>query len=205
MRNPFIKIVLGAAIIGGIVAMGLFGPRLHVYLPVRLQPMYLRFHEGTYQYGFNADLPLDRKLQRNAYRTALINLERQKRQYDSDIDNIKLQVRDAYRRLVQTIEQFRIQENSLNLATQRVESNKLLLDAGRVEVRILLESQDALLSAQNDLTSAFINHLNAKLSFYRDVGILQVRPDGMWAQPDAVSGKTANEREQNEQSSDKNL
>jgi outer membrane protein TolC len=149
----------------------------------------IRFHEGDYELGFNADLPLDRKNQRNAYRTALINLERQKRQYDADVDNVKLDVRDAYRRLLQTAEQYEIQQNSFNLATQRVESNKLLLDAGRVTVRIVLESQDALLEAENNLTAALVNHLNAKLSFYRDVGILNVKPDGMWAQLNAVSGE----------------
>jgi hypothetical protein len=58
--------------------------------------------------------------------------------------------------------------------------NKVLLDAGRVTTRILLLSQDALLEAQNNVTRALIDHLDAKLSFYRDVGIMQVRPDGMW-------------------------
>ncbi len=163
----------------------------------------IRLHEGDYILGFDADLPLDRKNQRNAHRRALINLERQQRQYQADIDTVKLDVRDAYRRLIQTAEQYRIQKNSLDLATQRVESNKLLLDAGRVTVRILLDSQDALLRAQNDLTSALVSHLNAKLSFYRDVGLLQVKPDGMWAQTDTISRESTNE--QKKQSSGDNL
>jgi hypothetical protein len=44
----------------------------------------------------------------------------------------------------------------------------------------LLESQDDLLVAQNAVTAALVAHLDAKLSFFRDVGMLQVRPDGMW-------------------------
>ncbi|MBN2018945.1 MAG: TolC family protein [Sedimentisphaerales bacterium] len=155
----------------------------------------IRFHEGDYTVGFDADLPFDRKNQRNAYRTSLINLERQKRQYAADVDSVKLEVRDAYRRLIQTAEQYRIQDNSLKLATQRVESNRLLLDAGRVTVRILLESQDSLVNAENAVTAALIEHLNAKLSFYRDVGILHVKPDGMWAQIDTFTGNTKNDRE----------
>ena len=142
----------------------------------------LRFHEGVYNFGFDADLPLDRLDKRNTYRIALIALERQQRQYDREVDTLKLEVRDAYRRLQETAERYRIQKNSLKLAEQRVESNRLLLDAGRVTVRILLESQDDLLEAQNKLTAALVEHLNAKLSFFRDVGILQVRPDGMWEQ-----------------------
>jgi len=140
----------------------------------------LQFRSGSYGLGFDADLPLDRKIQRNAYRQALITLEQQQRQYEDDMDRIKLAVRGAYRQLQETAERYDIQKNSLALAKERVEMNKVLLDAGRVETRILLQSQDALLNAQDNVTAALVEHLNAKLSFYRDVGILQVRPDGMW-------------------------
>jgi outer membrane protein TolC len=139
-----------------------------------------QFNKGTYSLGFDADLPLDRKTQRNNYRRALIELERQQRQYGEDIDRIKLAVRGAYRRLRETADRYKIEKNSLKLAEERVEMNKVLLDAGRVTTRILLISQDALLEAQNNVTRALIEHLDAKLSFYRDVGIMQVKPDGMW-------------------------
>ncbi len=142
----------------------------------------LRFHEGMYDFGFDADLPLERVEQRNSYRIALIALERQQRQYDLDVDILKLQVRDAHRLLLETAERFRIQKNSLELAERRVDSTRLLLDAGRATTRDLLESQDALLEAQNAVTAALVAHLDAKLSFFRDVGILQVRPDGMWVE-----------------------
>ncbi len=139
-----------------------------------------QFNSGTYTLGFDVDLPLDRKTQRNDYREALITLERQQRQYEEDMDIIKLAVRGAYRRLKETADRYKIEKNSLKLAQERVEMNKVLLDAGRVTTRILLDSQDDLLEAQNNVTRALIDHLDAKLSFYRDVGIMQVRPDGMW-------------------------
>ena len=140
----------------------------------------LQFDDGTYSLGFDADLPFDRKTQRNAYRRALIDLERQQRQYEEDMDSIKFAVRSAYRRLQETADRYKIEKNSLKLAEERVEMNKVLLDAGRVTTRILLQSQDDLLVAENSVTGALIDHLDAKLSFYRDVGIMQVRPDGMW-------------------------
>ncbi len=140
----------------------------------------LQFHEGRYGLGLEADLPFDRKAQRNAYRESLIAMERQRREYENDVDEIKFQVRQAYRELKEKAESYRIQKDSLDLARRRVENNELLLDAGRGTVRILLVSQDALVRAQNDVTAALVDHLDAKLSFYRDVGILQVRPDGMW-------------------------
>ena len=142
----------------------------------------LQFHRGIYNLGYDLDLPFDRKDERNAYREALIKLRQQERQYEEQAEGVKLNVRQAYRQLLKTADQYKIQTNSLRLANERVESNKLLLDAGRVTVRILLESLDAQVQAQNSVTAALVSHLNAKLSFFRDVGLLQVRPDGMWEQ-----------------------
>ena len=142
----------------------------------------LQFHNGTYTLGLNADLPLDRKSERNAYRKALITLEQQHRSYENDTDNVKLGVRDAYRELKKAAQTYQIQMNSLDLAQKRVESNSLLLEAGRLTTRDLLDSQDDLLAAQNNVTAALVSHIVAKLNFFRDIGVLQARPDGMWEQ-----------------------
>ena len=125
-------------------------------------------------------MPLDRKAERNAYREALITLEQRQREYENSVDRVKFDVRQAYRQLKEAQDAYTIRKNGLDLASKRVETNKLLLDAGRVEVRIVLDSQDALVQAQNDVTAALVDYTIAKLVFFRDTGILQVRPDGMW-------------------------
>ncbi len=140
----------------------------------------LQFHEGEYSGWLEADLPFDRKAERNAYRKTLIDLEQQQRRHENKIDTVKLEVRQAYRRLAETAERYSIQKNSLALAEKRVESTTLLLEAGRAKTRDLLDSQDDLLDAQNSVTGALVAHLVAKLTFFKDVGVLQVRPDGMW-------------------------
>jgi outer membrane protein TolC len=140
----------------------------------------LQFHNGTYSLGLEADLPLDRKAERNAYREALITLEQRRREYQNDVSEVELDVRQTYRELQVAAERYETQKNSLELAETRVESTTFLLQAGRVDTRDLLDSQDALLSAQNDVTSALVDYAVAKLSFFRDIGVLQVRPDGMW-------------------------
>jgi len=142
----------------------------------------LEFHRGIYNLGFAADLPLDRKSERNAYREALISMERQQRGYDNESENVKLDVRKAYRDLTETGESYRIQKVGLKLAERRVEEQNLLLEYGRGTIRLLLETEDDLVQAQNDLTGALVNHTTAKMRFFRDVGILQVKPDGMWEQ-----------------------
>jgi len=142
----------------------------------------LQFHEGTYSLAFAADLPFDRKNQRNKYVSELIDFQEQQRSYDEYIENIKLGVRKAYRDLAETGESYRIQKVGLELAERRVEEQKLLLEYGRGTIRLLLETNDDLVNAQNNVTGALVSHTIAKMRFFRDVGILQVKPDGMWEQ-----------------------
>ena len=143
----------------------------------------LQFHRGNYSLGLESkDLGLDRKEERNAYREALIKLEQQQRQYEIERDRMELDVRQALRALKAEAERYRIQKMALNLAERRLETQQLLLEIGQSNVRLLLESQGALLEAQDDVTRALVAHAVAKLGFFRDIGILQVRPDGMWEQ-----------------------
>jgi len=140
----------------------------------------LQFHRGTYGLGLEADLPLDRKAERNAYREALITLQQRQRQHEKDVDQVKLDVRNAYRKLKEEAESYRTQQKALQLAKVRVGVSPILWEAGRMNARDYLESQDAFLKAQNDVTATLVSHAIAKLNFFRDIGILQVRPDGMW-------------------------
>jgi len=143
----------------------------------------LQFQNGTYALGLEADLPLDRKAERNAYREALITFEQRRRNHENDVDEVKLEIRDAYRKLREEAESYRTQQKALELAQIRVGVSPILWEAGRMNARDYLESQDDLLQAQNNVTSALVSHAIAKLNFFRDVGILQVKPDGMWAEP----------------------
>ena len=68
------------------------------------------------------------------------------------------------------------------MAQKRVEVEKLSLQYGRGTVRLLLDSEDALVEAQDAVLRALVNHRIAKLNFFRDVGILRVQPDGMLEQ-----------------------
>jgi outer membrane protein TolC len=148
----------------------------------KTKPARLQFHKGSYAIGLEADLPLDRKAERNAYREALIVLQQQEREYENDVANVKLDVRQAYRQLREAQERYETHKKSLDLAEKRVESIPLLWETRRARTRDVLESQDALVQAQNELTEALVDYTIAKLNFFRDVGILQVRPDGMWQQ-----------------------
>ena len=151
-----------------------------IYSTERTKIDRLRFHEGTYTFGLEADLPLDRKAQRNAFREALIVLEQRRRDYEEDRDNVDLEVREALRGLRAQAEGYRIQKLALELARRRLETQKMRLEIGEIDVRLLLESEGDLLEAQNSVIGSLVDYTIARLSFYRDIGVLQVKPDGMW-------------------------
>lgn len=142
----------------------------------------LQFHQGTYRLGLESDLPLDRKTERNTYRTTLISLMQAQRSYENEVAQVKLEVRQAYRTLLEEAESYETQLLSLELAKQRVAASPKLWEARKAQTRDMLEAEDALLRASNSVASALINNLIAKLTLFRDVGILEVKPDGMWEQ-----------------------
>ncbi len=136
--------------------------------------------EKDYTVGIDYDLPLDRKDERNTYRQAFINLAAAERDYEAAHDEIVLEVRNDLRDLNLAVEQYAIQENSLKLAEKRVDRDTLYLEEGRAIMRDVLESQNALLSAQNAVTSALIDYYSTKLDLLLAMESLWVDENGMW-------------------------
>jgi len=134
----------------------------------------------TIDAGLQLDLPLERMAEANEYRKALITLTQQLRDYQEAEDLVALEVRQAYRDLNESAERYRVHSESLKLARKRFENTFLLLQYARANTRDVLDAQDDLFDAQNAATESLVNHAIATLSFYRDTGVLQLRPDGMW-------------------------
>lgn len=139
-----------------------------------------RFDEGTYRVGVDYDVPVDRFSERNSYRQAIISLQRSRRSYSRSEDEVKLEVRDAYRQVQENIATYVIDRKSLELARERVNSVTLLLEAGRAATRDLLEAQDDLVDAQNALTQTVVNLFIARLRLVQQMGRLRVNDMGMW-------------------------
>lgn len=133
-----------------------------------------------YGLGFELDLPLDRVPEQHVYRKALITLNRQQRDYDHAADMVRLQVRQVYRDLAEAAERYSVQLEALKLAEKRFKKTYLLLQYSRASSRRVLSAQNDLFDARNAATQTLIDYTIATLNFYRDTGVLQVRPDGMW-------------------------
>jgi len=136
--------------------------------------------QGAVTAGPVLDLPLDRVAEQVAYRNALIALNQRQREYEQMADTVRLEVREAHRKLQETAERYLILTKGLKLAQERIEKNYLLLAYGRVSSRRVLDGLQHLHDAKNELADALTDYAIATLNFYRDTDVMQVRPDGMW-------------------------
>ena len=147
----------------------------------------IRTDRGFYSVLLGIDLPFERTSERNSYRNALISYERTIRSLQQAEDNVKLEVRNVLRDLLESRESIQIQAEAVRVAQRRVNSTNLFLQAGRAEIRDLLEAQNALNSAQDALTNAVVNYRIGELRFQRDLGVLEVGNDGLWTEFDPSS------------------
>ena len=78
---------------------------------------------------------------------------------------------------------------------RRVREQELLFLAGRGSAIDQVDAQNSLIASQNELTAALVQHTIARLSFWRDMGILFIKEDGQWEDitDDNYSGGAATE------------
>jgi outer membrane protein TolC len=139
-----------------------------------------RMNRGSYSALLTLDLPFERTAERNAYRNGFITLERAVRDVQILEDEIKMSIRSKLRDMLESRESLQIQARSVKLAQKRVRSTNMFLEAGRAEIRDLLEAREDLLSAQNALTSAITQYRVAELELQRDMGVLIIDEHGIW-------------------------
>jgi outer membrane protein TolC len=140
----------------------------------------LRFERGSYGAGATLDLPLERTAQRNSYRNSLINLDRSTRAVQAAEDSIKTAIQGQLRGLLQSREGLKTQTMAVAVAERRYRGERLRLDAGRGQMRDVVDAQNSLINAQNALTRALVDYRIAELSLQRDLGVLEVDHEGLW-------------------------
>ncbi|MFL2905622.1 MAG: TolC family protein [Limisphaerales bacterium] len=146
--------------------------------------------------GLKLKLPLNQLTERNAYRTSLINFEKQMRKLATELDSLRENIREGIRALEQERENYFIQKAALDLARQQVEVMPLLLQNDDADIRDQLEAQADLVEAQNDVTSAVVDYHVARWNLLKNLGALSVEGEQFWLKNQSVSGSsTANNPE----------
>jgi hypothetical protein len=136
------------------------------------------------QFGlqFNAELPLVRLSERNAFRSTLINYQRQRRALMQSEDQLKQSIRATVRQLQFVYQQYEIGKRQLELQIRQRDNaqEQLFAPPGSggqatdvaVTVLNLNSSTTGLNNAANSLVSQYVNFLGLRLQLFRDLGIM---------------------------------
>jgi len=142
---------------------------------------------------FSGELPLVRRAERNNYRAALIGYQRQRRTLQAFEDNIANDVRADIRELRTIAELYRVQQRLIELGYFQVDNAEALLlappapgaqtDAGSAAALTLqvLNAQQSLLNAQNQLYSIWVSYLSSRMAVYLDLELMQIDERGVWS------------------------
>ncbi|MDY0189450.1 MAG: TolC family protein [Desulfuromonas sp.] len=141
---------------------------------------HLDLDHGQYAALLKIDLPFERTAERNAWRNSWFDWNQSKRDLAELEDLTKYQVLSAWRDWREALELIKIQTQALEVAQRRVASTNLFLQAGRIQMRDLLEAQDALVSARNALVAAQVQYRISAMELQRDLGTLDIDPAGKW-------------------------
>ena len=144
------------------------------------QPGDLEFENAVYGAGLDIDMPLDSKSERNNYRRALIDYDAATRAYTLALDNVKLEVIDAWRRMTEAGKSYDINLASVEINERRVEEAELRAELGLGNVQDTVDSQNDLTAARTDLVRSIVDYNISKLEFWRDVGLFYVDDSGQW-------------------------
>lgn len=137
------------------------------------------FEEQSWSAGLSLGLPLDRKSQRNAYRAALIDRDRQRRAHQLEKDNVVEEVRSTLRRLRRAENAIDIQKMIIDSEQKRLKIAQIRFRNGEIGNRDVVEAQQGLLSAQNAYIEDLVNYAIARIQLRRDLGTLFLGADGM--------------------------
>lgn len=139
----------------------------------------MQFEDTTRFAALNLRYELDQTDNRDAYRLAMINAERAQRNLSEFMDQVRLDVRRAYRELIQSRRSYELQIKSVELARRRRSLTYLEQQAGRASARDALDAEDALRQAQNGLTNALVSYTTTRLAFLGMLGLLSVDETGV--------------------------
>ena len=184
IRSNALKSMLNLEVKGSIAAEG-------------NNPVDFRGKNGTVSVGLKWDSPLDRLIEQNAYRTALINYQKARRDYYTYVDGVKANLRTATRNIQVSQLGFEIQRESVFSAIINVDSAMLNLENANANnvnaTRDVLDYLNRLLTAQNRFMSTWVGYLQQRMQFELAMGVLKLDSDGMWID----SGSFGSNRQEN--------
>jgi hypothetical protein len=170
------------------------------------RPLDFGYNRWRHQFVINGELPLVRLAERNAYRSAIIAYQQQRRALQLAEDNILFAVRLELRQLrAAAVNYHKVQKRNVELAYTQVDQALQAFSQPQAPqgpsappgsvgpptasggsgdpaalTQQLLSAQNSLLGATNSLYNTWLNYLTTRMSFYRDLGVMPLDSRGVW-------------------------
>lgn len=140
-----------------------------------------QLEDSSYDAGLRFDVPLDRRIEKTRVRVALINLERDARDFRVFQDRVALQVRRSIRAIEQARFNLALQQRNVQIAERRLIG--VQLRERTLGPRDTIEAQEDLAQARNQRDTALAEVQTSILNFLLDTGQMRVAADGQWLAP----------------------
>lgn len=121
-------------------------------------------------------LPLDRQIERLNLRAATIALQQSERSFQQLRDNVVVSVRSALRNIDLAGFRLKLAEQQVQINKRRLEEQLLKID--EVDAKQVVDSQNALLVAENNRDQALTDLRNSVLNYLLESDQLRVASDG---------------------------
>lgn len=170
------------------------------------RPFQLGGSRNRHQVILDTQLPLVRIQERNVYRSTLIAYQQQRRALQQAEDQVLFESRSTLRQLRASANSYQtVQKRQVELAYIQVDQALQAFSQPQTPsgpppaqgsvgppaagggggdpaalTQQLLQTQNSLLTAQNGLYNTWISYLINRMSLYRDLGLMQLDPSGVW-------------------------
>lgn len=160
-------------------------------------PVQFRSSTGHLRVGLEFDAPLTRLAERNAYRVALLNYQRARRDYYTFEDVVSQNLRRRLRNMRLNQLNFEVQRAAVLVAIARVDESGRNLrkpprepggrgQLGESFVERLLDDFRSLLEAQNRFLNIWVDQEIQRMNLDLDLGTMQLDGRGLWVDPGPV-------------------
>lgn len=161
----------------------------------RDNPLNFNSTTGRMSAGLQWDPPFTRLLERNNYRSVLIDYQRDRRTLIQYEDSVNQTLRQSLRTLTQLEVNLEIQRRAVAIAARRVDQTRETLSKppepvvpgqpataqfGPTAALNLLTAMNDLQGSQNNFMSVWLNHYATRMVIMRELGLMELDERGIW-------------------------
>jgi len=153
------------------------------------RPFDFRGQRSSFRAGVAITAPVDQVAARNDYREALITYQRARRAFLARQDEVGLEIRQAWRQLESSAENFERARQAIRFAALQLDQavEESAAPAAAIPQRQsgtqglnLINALNSVLVAQNELVGIWVAYERSRLNIHRDMGIMEIDARGLW-------------------------